>query len=199
MQGYTSSMDELAQIFREIVSDPANAAYTAKHWRPVYTAHPAARILIVGQAPGHIAQESMIPWDDKSGDNLRSWLGISRETFYDKTKISLIPMDFYFPGSKERHDAPPRKGFAEKWHPRILKLLPHIQLTLLIGQYSQGYYLKDRAKRTLTETVQAYKEYLPEYLPLVHPSPRNNIWQKKNPWFKEELLPELKHYIATLL
>ncbi len=192
-------MDTLEKVYADIVADPENKQYTEKHWKPLYTADPSARIMIVGQAPGHVAQESMIPWDDKSGDNLRSWLRISRETFYNKSIVSLIPMDFYFPGSKEKHDAPPRKGFAGKWHPRLLTLMPHIQLTILIGQYSQGYYLKDRAKRTLTETVRAYKEYLPEYLPLVHPSPRNNIWQKKNPWFKEELLPELQRYIGELL
>ena len=189
----------LAKIKEAIINDPDNAAFGKKGWEPVYTAHKSAKILIIGQAPGRIAQESGIPWSDLSGDNLRSWLRVSKEEFYDEKLFALIPMDFYFPGSKERGDVPPRKGFAEKWHPLILKNMPNIQLTILIGQYSQELYLGTKRKKTLTETVRSYNEYLPQYLPLVHPSPRNNIWQKKNPWFKSELIPKLHKIVKKSL
>ncbi len=178
---------------------PENRAFSLKNWEPIYSAHRGAKILIVGQAPGRIAQETRIPWNDKSGDNLRSWLGLSRDEFYDQTKVAFVPMDFYFPGSKERGDIAPRKGFAEKWHPLIIQQMPHIRLTILIGQYAQEYYLGAKRKNSLTETVKTYKDYLPKYLPLVHPSPRNNIWIKKNPWFKNQLLPELKKKVLSQL
>ena len=190
---------KLTTIRQRISADPANAVYTKQGWQPVYTAHPSARILVVGQAPGRLAQESGTPWNDPSGDNLREWLGVDRDTFYDERLFALVPMDFYFPGSKKRGDLPPRKGFAEKWHPLIREQLPKIQLTLLIGQYAHAYYLGKRRKKTLTETVHAYEEYLPDYLPLVHPSPRNNIWHKKNPWFKKEVIPFLRRTVAQAI
>ncbi len=126
-------------------------------------------------------------------------MGVSRDVFYDETKVALVPMDFFFPGAKERGDVPPRKGFAEKWHPQIRAALPNITLTLLIGQYSHAYYLADRRKDTLTETVRAFDEYAPKLFPLVHPSPRNNIWQKKNPWFHAQVIPSLKRRILRVL
>ena len=189
----------LPKIREAIIHDPANTIFSEKGWEPIYTANKSAKILIIGQAPGRIAQESGVPWNDLSGDNLRGWLGVSREEFYNEKLFALIPMDFYFPGSKERGDVPPRKGFAEKWHPLILKNMPNIQLTILIGQYSQELYLGAKRKKTLTETVRTYYEYLPEFLPLVHPSPRNNIWQKKNPWFKSELIPKLHRIVKKAL
>ena len=146
-----------------------------------------------------MAQASGIPWNDLSGDNLRQWLGMTKEVFYDENKVALVPMDFYFPGSKERGDVAPRKGFAEKWHPLILENMPNIQLTILIGQYSQGLYIGTKRKKSLTETVASFEEYLPNYLPLVHPSPRNNIWLKKNPWFKEKVIPELQKIVKKIL
>lgn len=189
----------LQDIRIAIGNDKDNTHFADKGWAPVYSAHKNARILIVGQAPGRLAQESGTPWNDPSGDNLRSWMGIDRDVFYDEQKIALVPMDFYFPGSLERGDAPPRKGFAEKWHPLILEQMPNITLTLVIGQYAQAYYLGKDRKKTLTETVAAFKEYLPEYMPLVHPSPRNNIWQKKNPWFKKNALPALQKIVTNVL
>lgn len=190
---------KLSEIRKAIIADPDNASFTKKGWTPVYTAHPQACIAIIGQAPGRLAQESHTPWNDPSGDNLRAWMNIDRETFYDETKIALIPMDFYFPGSKERGDLPPRKGLAEIWHPPIFAQMPHIALTLLVGQYAHAYYLQGRKKKTLTETVRAYREYAPHYIPLVHPSPRNNIWHKNNPWFKEEVVPYLRDIVHTTL
>lgn len=190
---------ELSKIRKAIIHDKANHAFLKKKWFPVYTAGPSASILVIGQAPGRLAQESGIPWNDPSGNNLRAWMGVPRDVFYDEKKIALVPMDFYFPGSKERGDVPPRKGFAEKWHPLILEQMPGIELTLLIGQYSQELYLGKRRKKTLTGTVRAYKEFLPGFLPLVHPSPRNNIWQKKNPWFKRTVVPELQRLVKKAL
>ena len=195
MESIAHHVKDLASIKIAIENDPENKAFSKKGWKPIYTAHPSATILIIGQAPGKIAQESGIPWNDASGDNLRNWLGISRDEFYDEKKVALIPMDFYFPGSKDRGDVAPRKGFAEKWHPEILKNMPHIKLTILIGQYSQELYLGEQRKKTLTDTVKSFDEYLPSYLPLVHPSPRNNIWQKKNPWFKKEVIPRLQKIV----
>ena len=146
-----------------------------------------------------MAQESGIPWDDPSGRNLRSWMGITDEEFYNPEVVALVPMDFYFPGSKERGDLPPRPTFSKKWHPPLLDLMANVKLTLLIGQYAQNYYLKETRKKNLTETVRAFDEYAPQYFPLVHPSPRNNIWQKKNPWFVKKMLPRLKTTISDAL
>ncbi|MEI8223802.1 MAG: uracil-DNA glycosylase family protein [bacterium] len=189
----------LKQIKGEIINDKENKPFHKKGWEPIYTAHKSAKILIIGQAPGRLAQESNVPWNDLSGDNLRAWLGMIKEIFYDEKKVALVPMDFYFPGSKERGDVPPRKGFAEKWHPLILENMPNIELTILIGQYSQELYLGTKRKKSLTETVKSFEEYLPNYLPLVHPSPRNNIWLKKNPWFKEEIIPKLQKIVRRIV
>ena len=192
-------MSSLRRIRQQITDHPTNDWAKKQGWGPIYTAHKDAKILIIGQAPGRLAQESKIPWDDPSGRNLRKWMGVSDEVFYDPTKVALIPMDFYFPGSKERGDLPPRPDFAERWHEPILSKMPDIALTLLIGQYAQKYYLGEDRKRNLTETVRAFAEYQPGRFPLVHPSPRNNIWQKKNPWFEKDLLPALRQQISSSL
>lgn len=189
----------LEEIHNCIVQDPLNTHFSVKGWNPVYTAHEDAQILIVGQAPGLRAQESGIPWNDQSGDNLRSWMGVDRDIFYDSQKIALVPMDFYFPGGRKRGDVPPRKGFAEKWHPLILENVPHIELTILVGTYAQAYYLGPKRKSSLTETVRNFKEYAPTCFPLVHPSPRNNIWHKKNPWFKKAVVPSLQKEVRRVL
>lgn len=189
----------LKYIRQNIINDPENTWAKKNGWKPVYAASETAKILIIGQAPGLRAQESCLPWNDPSGDNLREWMGVTRETFYDESKIALVPMDFYFPGSSGKWDLPPRKDFAEKWHPLLLANMPKIELILLIGQYAQAYHLGKERKKTLTETVQCYQEYLPKYLPLVHPSPRNNIWHKKNPWFKEEVVPVLQKRVGKIL
>lgn len=190
---------ELETIRRQIINDPENAWAREQGWGPVYTAGKLAEILIVGQAPGIRAQTSGIPWNDPSGDNLRQWMGVSRETFYDTSKIALVPMDFYFPGPGIRGDLPPRRGFAEKWHPLLLKAMPNIKLKILVGYHAHRYYLGNRRKSSLGETVRNYQEYLPGMLPLVHPSPRNNIWHKINPWFKAEIVPVLRETVAEIL
>jgi len=189
----------LEGIKQQIIHDDSNDWATRQGWLPVYTAGETARILIVGQAPGIRAQTSHTPWNDASGQNLRDWLGVSYETFYDSNQIALVPMDFYFPGSGARGDLPPRKDFAQRWHPLLLKEMPNIQLTILVGKYAQDHYLKDGVKESLTATVQTYKDYLPNIIPIIHPSPRNNIWHKKHPWFKTEIVPVLRETVASIL
>ncbi len=193
-------MKTIKSIRQAIIDHPTNKWAKDKNWIPIFTAHKEARISIIGQAPGIRAQTSEIPWDDASGKALRQWLGVSDETFYDPKQIALIPMDFYFPGKGKSGDLPPRKDFAELWHEPLFDLMPNIELTILIGQYAQAYYLGNKKAKTLTETVQNYKKYLKEgYLPLPHPSPRNNIWMAKNPWFVQKVLPELKLIVSHLL
>jgi len=166
---------------------------------PVVTASVNSKIVIIGQAPGTAVHKSGIPWDDKSGDNLRKWMGIDKTTFYDTEKIAIIPMGFCYPGKGKTGDLPPRKECAPLWHKPLFNQLKNVELVLLIGKYAQDYYLKDLAKNTLTETVKNFKEYLPKYFVLPHPSPRNNIWQAKNEWFGKEVLPELKHALNNII
>ena len=159
--------------------------------RPVLQINPRAKILIAGQAPGRRVHESGIPFDDASGDRLRDWLGVSSEVFYDPTRFAILPMGFCFPGTGKSGDLPPRPECAEAWRQTLLDSLEQLELTLLIGQYAQRWHLSN-TKKNLTETVRAWQDYGPGIIPLPHPSPRNNIWLKKNPWFAESLLPALK-------
>lgn len=145
-----------------------------------------------------MVEETGIPFNDKSGDKLRKWMGIEREQFYSK-EIAILPMDFYYPGKAKQGDLPPRKFMAEDYHEKILKQMPNIKLTILIGAYSQKYYLGKNRKKNLTETVKNYREYLPEFFPIVHPSPLNIGWLKKNPWFEEEAIGELRQLINDIL
>lgn len=154
--------------------------------------------MIISQAPSNKAQASMTFWNDPSGDRLRSWMGVSPDEFYHSGKIAVMPLDFYYPGKGAHGDLPPRKGFAEKWHAPLLQLMPQIKLTLLIGQYAQKYYLTKRQK-TLTDTVRHYQDYLPAYFPLVHPSPLNYGWMKRNKWFTTDVLPELQREIRNIM
>ncbi|GAL74578.1 hypothetical protein VC0266 [Nonlabens ulvanivorans] len=167
--------------------------------RPIVAVHKTSKILIIGQAPGSVVHRTGVPWDDKSGENLRKWMGIDDSTFYDPKKIGLIPMGFCYPGRGKSGDNPPTKECAPKWHSSLLTTIEDPKLVLLIGKYAQDYYLRKTTKRTLTETVKNYKDYLPKYFVLPHPSPRNNIWQAKNEWFKEEVLPSLKIRISEIL
>lgn len=164
---------------------------------PIIAASPNSKILIIGQAPGRIVHATGIPWNDKSGDNLRKWLGVDTATFYDPDKIALMPMGFCYPGKGKSGDLPPRKECAPLWHNKLLAFMPDIKLILLIGQFAQHYYLGEKIKDSLTETVHAFKDYLPKYFPLPHPSPRNNIWQAKNKWFEKEVLPSLKKQVQS--
>ncbi|NEN76633.1 uracil-DNA glycosylase family protein [Pelistega sp. NLN82] len=191
-------MPNILQITQAIMADPQNQYYTERGIEPLFAAPTTARINIVGQAPGLKAEQSRLYWNDKSGDRLRQWLGVDRETFYHSGLFAVIPMDFYYPGKSKSGDLPPRKGFAEKWHPLILENLPNLQLTILIGQYAQQYYLPHHSLN-VTETVAHYQDYLPHFLPLVHPSPRNQIWLSKNPWFEQMVIPALQAQIKTIL
>ena len=167
--------------------------------KPVVRASTTSKIVIIGQAPGLKVQQSGIPWDDQSGNELRRWLGVSKEQFYNPKLFALIPMGFCYPGKGKSGDLPPRPECAPLWHQLLLAKMPSVKLTILIGQYSQNYYLKQDAKPALTETVKNFKDYLPKYLPLVHPSPRNKIWQKRNPWFEVEVVPALQQIVKSAI
>ncbi|MEQ8697003.1 MAG: uracil-DNA glycosylase family protein [Bauldia litoralis] len=168
--------------------------------RPVVRASATARLMIVGQAPGTKVHATGIPFNDPSGDRLRGWLGVDRDTFYDERRIVIAPMGFCYPGRLPRGgDAPPRPECAPAWHARLRALLPRVELTLLVGSYAQAWYLGDRRGRTLTETVSRWRDFLPEFLPTPHPSWRTIGWAKKNPWFEEEVLPELRRRVHALL
>jgi len=192
-------MDSIERITEEIRADEENRAFEEAGQRPLFSAPRESRVLIVGQAPGREAMEKGVFWDDRSGDRLRDFMGVDRDVFYNSGKLAIVPMDFYFTGKGKSGDLPPRKGFADKWHPRILALCPEVRLTILIGTYAQAHYLGDRRKRTLTETVRNYREYLPELFPIVHPSPRNQLWMKRNPWFEQEVLNELRDCVKVAL
>lgn len=167
--------------------------------RPVLRAAESARLLIVGQAPGTRVHASGVPWDDASGARLREWLQLDASTFYDSARVAIVPMGFCYPGKAGSGDAPPRPECRANWHPRLMPLLPNIELTLLIGQYAQSHFLGALRKPTLTDTVRAWREYLPRYVPLPHPSPRNVAWFKRNSWFADEVLPTLRGRVAALL
>ena len=186
-------------IAEEIRKDPENASFTKRGIDPLFFAGPDCRIMIVGQAPGRVAEESGIVWNDRSGDRLRDWMGIDRDTFYNSGKLAIVPMDFYFPGTGKSGDLPPRKDFADKWHPRLLELMPDLKLTILVGSYATKRYLKLKSSASLTQVVKDYRDYLPEFFPLVHPSPRNQIWMKKNPWFDQTVIPDLQKLVAQIM
>ena len=186
-------------IAEEIRKDPENASFTKRGIDPLFYAGPECRIMIVGQAPGRVAEESGIVWNDRSGDRLREWMGIDQDTFYNSGKLAIVPMDFYFPGTGKSGDLPPRKDFADKWHPRLLELMPDLKLTILVGSYATKRYLKLKSSASLTQVVKDYRDYLPEFFPLVHPSPRNQIWMKKNPWFDQTVIPDLQELVAQIM
>lgn len=166
--------------------------------RPVVQLHPDARILVASQAPGRRVHASGIPFDDLSGDRLREWLGIDKATFYDPRKLAILPMGFCYPGTGKSGDLPPRPECAPTWQNKLLAQLPKLELTLAIGQYAQQWHLNE-PKRTLTERVKDWRHYWPDVVCLPHPSPRNNIWMKRNPWFETEVIPELRKRVKELL
>jgi uracil-DNA glycosylase len=190
----------LDRLLAEIRACRACAAHLPLGPRPVLRARASARVLIVGQAPGTKVHASGTPWDDRSGDRLREWLAVDRGAFYDDSRIAIMPMGFCYPGTDGKGgDLPPRRECAPLWHARLLARLPRIELTLLVGRYAQTYYLGRRSKGTMTETVRAWRDYAPTYLPLPHPSWRNTGWLKRNPWFEADLLPVLRERTHALL
>jgi uracil-DNA glycosylase len=174
------------------------AAHLPHGVRPVLQLHPKARILVVGQAPGRKVHESGMPFDDASGDRLREWMGVTRAVFYDPQQIAIVPMGFCYPGTGKSGDLPPRPECAPAWREQLLNHLGQIELTLLVGQYAQAYHLHDK-QPSLTGTVRAWQSYAPNIVPLPHPSPRNNMWLLRNPWFALELIPVLQQRVAEVL
>lgn len=166
--------------------------------RPVVSAHPSSKILVIGQAPGTKVHESGIPWDDASGERLRMWMDVDKDEFYNVERFAIVPMAFCYPGKGKSGDLPPRAECAPQWHDRLISELTELKLTILIGQYAQAYYLPDNPYRTLTETVKNTRDFLPRFFCLPHPSPRNNIWLKKNPWFESEIIPLLRERIHEI-
>ncbi len=167
--------------------------------RPVLSISSKSKILVIGQAPGTRVHATGIPWNDPSGEELRRWLDVDRDTFYDPEIFGIMPMGFCYPGRGKSGDLPPRPECAQTWHEALRQMMPEIKLTLLIGSYAQAYYLGKEKKRTLTETVKSFEMYLPEFFPLVHLSPRNRLWQRRNSWFEEDLVPELRKVVLDYL
>lgn len=188
----------IQDIINKIKQDERNIEYTKRNIPPILQVSKSAKILIIGQAPGKKVEETLIPFNDKSGETLISWMGIDKDIFYSN-KIAILPMDFYYPGKAKTGDLPPRKFIAEEYHKPILDELDNIELTILVGKYSMDYYLKGRKKKNLTETVRCFDEYLPKYFPIVHPSPLNFRWQAKNPWFLKDVVPVLKENVCEIL
>lgn len=193
------SYDSYNTLINEVKGCTACVPHLPSGPRPVFQIHPEARILVAGQAPGSKVHQTGIPFDDPSGDRLREWMGISKITFYDETKIAILPMGFCYPGKGKSGDLAPRKECADIWRSRLLASMPNIEFTLVIGQYAMNWHLGVSGKHNLTETVKAWAEYCPNYMPLPHPSPRNNIWLSKNRWFEEEVLPILKKRVRSLI
>jgi len=190
----------LDALFRDIRACTHCTADLPMGPRPVVRGEPSARICIVGQAPGIRVHESGIPWNDPSGRRLRQWLEMDEDTFYDERRIAIAPIGFCYPGTMANGgDYPPRKECAPLWHPRLTEAFANVELTLLVGSYAQAFYLGRARQKTMTETVRAFRDYLPDYLPTPHPSWRTTGWQKKNPWFDDEVLPELRRRVRALL
>jgi uracil-DNA glycosylase len=189
----------IEDLRKQIANHPSNRHYTEVGWLPLFSAASTAKIVIIGQAPGKKAQESGIVWNDASGERLMQWIGVSEDTFRNQNLFAHVPMDFYYPGKGPSGDLPPRRDFAELWHKKVLDLMPHIELTVLIGSYAQHYYLGNSRMKTLTETVRNFDTYAPLYFPLVHPSPLNFRWLNKNTWYEHDVIPHLQQRILHIL
>ncbi|WP_395375992.1 uracil-DNA glycosylase family protein [Marinicella sp. W31] len=193
----------MSETFDHLIQEIKNCRICEEHLplepRPIFQIAQQAKILIVGQAPGIRAHDANKPFNDPSGDRLRDWMGVNELTFYDPEKIALLPMGFCYPGTAERGDLPPRPECAQQWRPLLEHHLKDFELTLLIGQYAIKWYLKKHMQKNLTETVKSGSDYWPDYVPLPHPSPRNNIWLSKNPWFEVDVIAPLQLKIKSIL
>ena len=188
-----------SELKKNIIACTLCKSYLPFPAKPTLSFSTTSKILIIGQAPGIKVHESGIPWNDASGDRLREWLGVTKKQFYSTKNFSIVPMGFCYPGKGKSGDLPPRQECAETWMTSILEKLSKRKMTLLIGQYAQAWFLKSLKKATLTETVKNWKTYQPEYFVLPHPSSRNNIWLKKNPWFEKKLVPQFKKRVVEIL
>lgn len=191
-------MTSLSSLINEVRNCTLCAEYLPLGPRPVFQMNASARILIAAQAPGKRVHETGIPFNDPSGDRLRTWLGIARETFYDARQVAILPMGFCFPGTGKSGDLPPRSECAAAWRAALLSHLKDIKLTLAVGRYAQTYHFPNE-NASLTKTVQAWQKHWPHIVPLPHPSPRNNLWLKRNPWFEQELIPVLRARVSEIL
>jgi uracil-DNA glycosylase len=197
---HRAAATDLHNLVAEIRACTICAAKLADGVRPVLRISPMARICVAGQAPGRRVHSSGTPYDDRSGDRLREWLGISRDEFYDESRFAIVPMGFCFPGNtRSGADKPPRPECVRHWHDRLFAAGPKFELVLAIGSYAQHYHLNGRVRKTVTETVQAWRDYGPFAIPLPHPSWHNNNWFKNNPWFHCELVPLLRDRVAQIL
>lgn len=173
--------------------------YFSHQPNPVFQVGPKAKVLIAGQAPGRIVHDTGVPFDDASGKRLRAWMGVTSEAFYDVNQVAILPMAFCYPGKGKSGDLPPRKECASLWRQQVLNSMPDIKFILVIGRYAIDWHLAGLQKKNLTETVKAWQSYAPDLMPLPHPSPRNNIWLQRNPWFERELVPVLQTRIGQCL
>ena len=192
-------MNDLTTLLGEIRACRLCEANLPLGPRPVLQIGHGARVLIVGQAPGQRVHESGVPFNDASGIRLRHWMGVDRGAFYDPAQVAIMPMGFCYPGRGASGDLPPRKECSAAWHPQLMPHLRGVQLTLLVGHYAQAWFLGERRGATLTDTVRRWREYAPAYFPMPHPSPRNQLWLRSNPWFEDEVVPELRARIASAL
>lgn len=193
------AQEKAEALARRIAGCRVCAAHLPHGVRPVTSFSPSARLLIIGQAPGSKVHLSGIPWDDKSGDRLREWTGLDRETMYDSARVALVPMGFCYPGKASGGDKPPRRECAPLWHDEVLAILPKDRLTLLVGSYAQSYYLPATRTLSMTERVRRFRDFLPDVLPLPHPAWRSTLWMRQNPWFEAEVLPILRTRVAAAL
>lgn len=191
-------MTTIQDLTEQLKQDKRNQAYSLRGIGPIFQVHPKSKILLIGQAPGRKVEETGIPFNDPSGDRLRQWLEVDRQTFYSDV-FAIMPMDFYYPGKGKTGDLPPRSFIAKEYHQKFISLMPELELTVLIGKYATDFYLKGRTKKNLTETIKNYQAYLPNYFPVVHPSPLNFRWQRQNPWFEEEIVPILRKQVHQIL
>jgi uracil-DNA glycosylase len=191
-------MSELTALLKQVRACTLCAAHLPLGPRPVVQMHPAARLLVAGQAPGRRVHASGKPFDDPSGDRLRDWMGLSVEQFYQPELVAILPMGFCYPGTGSSGDLPPRPECAPAWRERLLRRLPRLETILMIGQYAQNWHLESPA-RTVTENVSNWRDSWPRLIPLPHPSPRNNLWLRRNPWFEAELVPRLRERVVELV
>lgn len=187
------------EIRTRIAQDPENKEFTEKGWKPVFSAYPDSKILLIGLTPSIESQEKDQVWDDRSGKTLCRWLDVSEDYFYKTHTFATLPMDFYYTGKDREGEVEPREDFAPRWHPEIIEHMPDIKLTILLGSKAVHYYLNLKTTTSLTMAVDNFKNYLPKYLPCIHPSGHNNIWIAEHPWFEKDLIPTMRELVHEII